>query len=122
MEELKKAFYEVMYKYEKSFGETGVMTNLNLWAQEKAGLLELLRRHPNWDEDAKAIVFSFDEGAVFSVMSWTRLLLLWRILPPSRSMKNSIWRISALLCVPLSTSTAARCPSKRWRSSVPVAV
>ena len=46
----------------KSFGETGVMTNLNLWAQEKAGLLELLRRHPNWDEDAKAIVFSFDEG------------------------------------------------------------
>ena len=27
MEELKKAFYEVMYKYEKSFGETGVMTN-----------------------------------------------------------------------------------------------
>ena len=62
MEELKKAFYEVMYKYEKSFGETGVMTNLNLWAQEKAGLLELLRRHPNWDEDAKAIVFSFDEG------------------------------------------------------------
>lgn len=62
MEKLKKAFYEVMYKYEKSFGETGVMTNLNLWAQEKAGLLELLRRHPNWDEDAKAIVFSFDEG------------------------------------------------------------
>ena len=62
MEELKKAFYEVMYKYEKAFGETGVMTNLNLWAQEKAGLLELLRRHPNWDEDAKAIVFSFDEG------------------------------------------------------------
>jgi len=56
MEELKKAFYEVMYKYEKSFGETGVMTNLNTWAQEKAGLLELLRRHPNWDEDAKAIV------------------------------------------------------------------
>lgn len=28
----------------------------------KAGLLELLRRHPNWDEDAKAIVFTFDEG------------------------------------------------------------
>lgn len=92
MEELKKAFYEVMYKYEKSFGETGVMTNLNLWAQEKAGLLELLRRHPNWDEDAKAIVFSFDEGRGIQRESWTRLLLLWRILPPSRSMKNSVWR------------------------------
>ena len=47
MEELKKAFYEVMYKYEKSFGETGVMTNLNLWAQEKAGLLEKVEDYNN---------------------------------------------------------------------------
>ena len=31
MEELKKAFYEVMYKYEKSFSEEGVLTNLNAW-------------------------------------------------------------------------------------------
>lgn len=57
-----KAFYEVMYKYEKSFGETGVMANLNEWAKNKAFLLELLRRHPNWDETAKAIVFHYDEG------------------------------------------------------------
>ena len=62
MEELKQAFYEVMYKYEKSFGETGVMANLNEWAKNKAFLLELLRRHPNWDETAKAIVFHYDEG------------------------------------------------------------
>lgn len=62
MEELKQAFYEVMYKYEKSFGETGVMANLNAWVKNKAFLLDLLRRHPQWDEDAKAIVFTFDEG------------------------------------------------------------
>lgn len=62
MEELKQAFYEVMYKYEKSFGEMGVMANLNEWAKNKAFLLELLRRHPNWDETAKAIVFHYDEG------------------------------------------------------------
>lgn len=62
MEELKQAFYEVMCKYEKSFGETGVMANLNAWARNKASLLELLRRHPQWDEAAKAIVFTFDEG------------------------------------------------------------
>ena len=122
MEELKKAFYEVMYKYEKSFGETGVMTNLNLWAQEKAGLLELLRRHPNWDEDAKAIVFSFDEGRGIQRDVVDEIAFTMEDLAPSRSMKNSVWRISALLCVPLSTSTAARCPSKRWRSSVPVVV
>lgn len=62
MEELKQAFYEVMYKYEKSFGEVGVMANLNAWARNKAPLLELLRHHPQWNEDAKAIVFTFDEG------------------------------------------------------------
>ena len=28
MEELKQDFYEVMYKYEQAFGETGVMANL----------------------------------------------------------------------------------------------
>ena len=33
MEELKQAFYEVMYKYHKAFGEVGVMANLNAWAQ-----------------------------------------------------------------------------------------
>lgn len=62
MEELKQAFYEVMYKYEKYFSETGVMANLNAWARNKAPLLELLRHHPQWNEDAKAIVFTFDEG------------------------------------------------------------
>ena len=62
MEELKQAFYEVMYKYEKAFGETGVMANLNAWAKNKASLLDLLRQHPQWDEAAKAIVFTFDEG------------------------------------------------------------
>ncbi len=62
MEELKQAFYEVMYKYEKEFGETGVMANLNTWAKNKADLLEMLRRHPAWNEEAKAIVFTFDEG------------------------------------------------------------
>lgn len=62
MEELKQAFYEVMYKYEKAFSETGVMANLNAWARNKAPLLELLRNHPQWDEEAKAIVFTFDEG------------------------------------------------------------
>ena len=62
MEELKQAFYDVMHKYQKRFGEAGVMANLNTWAQRKARLLELLRRHPNWVEAEKAIVFRFSEG------------------------------------------------------------
>ena len=62
MEELKKAFYEVMCKYQKYFGEDGVMANLNTWASAKAPLLELLRRHPNWNEEAKAVILEFQEG------------------------------------------------------------
>ena len=62
MEQLKNAFYEVMYKYQKSFSEEGVMENLRSWASGKAELLALLRRHPDWNEDAKAVVTPFKEG------------------------------------------------------------
>ena len=62
MKELKKAFYDVMYKYHKPFTEDGVMANLRAWEKSKAPLLELLRRHPNWNEQAKAIVFDYEQG------------------------------------------------------------
>ena len=62
MNELKNAFYEVMYKYEKCFGETGVTANLQAWEKNKAPLLELLRRHSNWVEKEKAIVFNYSEN------------------------------------------------------------
>lgn len=62
MEQLKNAFYEVMYKYEKSFSEHGVMANLRAWETAKAPLLTLLRKHPAWQEEAKAVVIEFSEG------------------------------------------------------------
>ena len=62
MEKIKNAFYEVMYKYQKAFSEEGVMENLRNWASGKAELLALLRLHPDWNEDAKAVVIPFKEG------------------------------------------------------------
>ena len=62
LEGLKDAFYEVMYKYDKPFGEDGVMANLNEWAKNKEPLIQLLRRHPNWIEKEKAVVINFKEG------------------------------------------------------------
>lgn len=62
MEQLKNAFYEVMYKYQKSFSEEGVMENLRDWASGKTTLLAILRLHPDWNEDAKAVVIPFKEG------------------------------------------------------------
>lgn len=70
MNELKRAFYNVMYKYEKCFTEHGVMANLNTWQSNKGGLVNLLRKHPNWDEKNLAIIFKFssereiDQGVV----------------------------------------------------------
>ena len=46
LSDLKNEFYEVMYKYEKSFSEDGVMANLTAWQTAKADLISLLRHHP----------------------------------------------------------------------------
>lgn len=62
MQRLKKQFYDVMYKYEKPFAEAGVLANLNQWATAKRSLLELLRRHPNWQEENLAVVSQICEG------------------------------------------------------------
>ena len=43
MDEMQKAFYEVMHKYEKSFGEKGVTAILNDWRYAKAGLATIMR-------------------------------------------------------------------------------
>lgn len=57
MNDLKKAFYDVMYKYEKCFSERGVSANLDAWDENKGALTNLLRRHPSWDEQELAIIF-----------------------------------------------------------------
>lgn len=36
LSELKNAFYDVMYKYEKSFSEDGVMADLTAWADSES--------------------------------------------------------------------------------------
>lgn len=61
LSELKNEFYEVMYKYEKSFSEKGVMANLTAWQTAKADILHLLRQHPNWNETEQAIIFHCDQ-------------------------------------------------------------
>lgn len=62
MDALKNAFYDVMYFYGLSFAPAGIDANLAQWRMAKAPLLELLRRHPDWNEEEKAIVFDFSEG------------------------------------------------------------
>ena len=61
MDELKQQFYEVMHKYQKPFSEEGVTANLTQWYEQKQELLQLLRRHPLWNEKELAIVFRVEE-------------------------------------------------------------
>ena len=61
MDELKQQFYEVMHKYQKPFSEEGVVANLTQWYEQKQGLLQLLRKHPLWNEKELAIVFRVEE-------------------------------------------------------------
>lgn len=47
----------VLDKYEKDYTEDGVLANLKAWQSNKGWLVELLRRHPNWNEEALAVIF-----------------------------------------------------------------
>ena len=62
MDSLTAAFYDVMYQYRLPFSPEGVAANLTAWRENKTPLVELLRRHPNWNEQELAIVFDFSES------------------------------------------------------------
>ena len=62
MDSLTAAFYDVMYQYRIPFAPEGVAANLAVWRENKAPLVELLRRHPNWNEQELAVVFDFSES------------------------------------------------------------
>ena len=90
LSELKNEFYEVMYKYEKSFSEKGVMADLTAWQTAKADLISLLRCHPDWNETEQAIIFS-------AVSNWK--IFAQRCTPPCQAIavpsRKKIWRSCA---------------------------
>lgn len=56
-EKLNEQVYAVLDKYDKSFTTGGVLANLKSWQNNKGWLVELLRCHPNWNEEALAVIF-----------------------------------------------------------------
>lgn len=47
----------VLDKYDKNYSDNGVLANLKCWQSNKGWLVDLLRRHPNWNEEALAVIF-----------------------------------------------------------------
>lgn len=54
---IKEQVCDVLNKYDKSFTMDGVFANLEVWQNNKGWLVELLRHHPNWNEEALAVIF-----------------------------------------------------------------
>lgn len=46
-----------LFEPEQTFTRTGIAANVNEWLYAKRHLFDLFRKHPNWNEEAKAIVF-----------------------------------------------------------------
>ena len=78
-EKMYKDFRAVLDKYGHGHDTDGVSANLRAWERNKAPLIELLRRHPDWNEDEMAIVLSVTDkrdidpdevNEQSSMMSW----------------------------------------------------
>lgn len=53
-----------------AYSRKGIKTNVEVWERHKNNLINLLRKHPNWNEEAKAVVIDLEErrpsnGAAF---------------------------------------------------------
>lgn len=53
---------DVLYKYNKNYSKNGVLANLDVWESSKGPLVDLLRKHPDWNEDALAVVFEVTQS------------------------------------------------------------
>lgn len=47
--------------FQGCYAEKGIKANVSAWMNNKQNLFKLLRKHPNWNEEAKAIIFTNEE-------------------------------------------------------------
>lgn len=46
--------------YKWAYSHEQVIKMVDRWLEEKSGVIEVLRKHPQWNEDAMAVVFDYD--------------------------------------------------------------
>ena len=61
-EQIREDFFAVLDKYGHSHDREAASENLRAWERNKAPLLELLRRHPDWNEGELAVTFDVTEN------------------------------------------------------------
>ena len=60
IEAIKKDVVRVLDYHNKANTYKGVNTLVDTWLQNKLPLIELLRKHPNWNENILAVLFDYD--------------------------------------------------------------
>lgn len=84
MEERAKYIADVAEVFDRigiddDYTNEGIAANVDVWLSNKSALFNLLRKHPNWDEDAKAIILRNKEYRQVNVSDrtdWMGELLL----------------------------------------------
>ena len=61
-EKIMYQLFDVLKKYGKNYSRHGVEANYDLWYENKGWLVDLLRKHPNWDEDSLAVIFEVSQS------------------------------------------------------------
>lgn len=61
MASIEEKITEVFRKYDKYPSHDGVMKNLDCWMENKKDLVDLLSKHPNWNQEELAIIWEVSE-------------------------------------------------------------
>lgn len=82
---IKQQFERVLDEFDVEYEEDGVLANLREWDRNKAKLISVLSKHPNWNEEAQAIILTAHECAfdVKEVFRAFRRLTDWTIVRKS---------------------------------------
>ena len=79
---LETAIKETLDFFETEYGQEGIDANLNAYITNKSFLVDMLRKHPAWNEDAHALVFAVNEK---------------REVTPNHELVEMFWELVSLL-------------------------
>ena len=75
-ETMKQGMIKVLNMYDIPWGDSAIDKIINTWADNKAPLIELLRHHPNWNDEKCYVAFDQnikgqpDEEKIYNFINW----------------------------------------------------
>lgn len=75
-ETMKRGMIKVLNMYDIPWGTSAIDKIIDIWAEDKAPLIELLRHHPNWNEEKCYVAFDqnvkgqTDDKKIYQFLDW----------------------------------------------------